>query len=119
MTYLVLNTIFFVPILAIAAWAYRTRRQLLPSRRAIVITLVVLLLATAVFDNMLIAAGIVDYNPDLILGVRLGLAPIEDFAYTVGACILLPSLWALIPGRVPSAKSSMSRAPQLGENGGS
>lgn len=99
MTYLVLNIIFFVPILAIAAWAYRTRRRQLPSRRAVGITLLVLLVATAVFDNVLIAIGIVDYNPDLILGVRLALAPIEDFAYTVGACILLPALWALIPGR--------------------
>lgn len=99
MTYLVLNIIFFVPILAIAAWAYRTRRRQLPSRRALGITLIVLLVATAVFDNVLIAIGIVDYNPDLILGTRLALAPIEDFAYTVGACILLPALWALIPGR--------------------
>ncbi len=99
MTYLVLNIIFFVPILAIAAWAYRTRRRQLPSRRAVGITLIVLLAATAVFDNVLIGIGIVDYNPDLILGVRLALAPIEDFAYTVGACILLPALWALIPGR--------------------
>ncbi|NOJ58943.1 lycopene cyclase domain-containing protein [Arthrobacter sp. 260] len=99
MTYLVLNIIFFVPILAIAAWAYRTRRRQLPTRRAVGITLLVLLVATAVFDNVLIAIGIVDYNPDLILGVRLGSAPIEDFAYTVGACILLPALWALIPGR--------------------
>ncbi|GAA1126166.1 lycopene cyclase domain-containing protein [Arthrobacter flavus] len=102
MTYLVLNIIFFVPILAIAAWAYRTRRRQLPSRRAVGITLLVLLIATAVFDNVLIAIGIVDYNPDLILGVRLALAPIEDFAYTVGACILLPALWALIPGRTAS-----------------
>ncbi|MBP2215272.1 lycopene cyclase domain-containing protein [Arthrobacter sp. CAN_C5] len=99
MTYLVLNIIFFVPILAIAAWAYRTRRRQLPSRRAVGITLIVLLAATAVFDNVLIGIGIVDYNPDLILGVRLALAPVEDFAYTVGACILLPALWALIPGR--------------------
>lgn len=99
MTYLVLNIIFFAPILAIAAWAYRTRRRQLPTRRAAGITLLVLLAATAVFDNVLIAIGIVDYNPDLILGVRLALAPIEDFAYTIGACILLPALWALIPGQ--------------------
>ncbi|MBG6181751.1 lycopene cyclase domain-containing protein [Arthrobacter sp. CAN_A1] len=110
MTYLVLNLIFFVPILAIAVWAYRTRRSQLPSRRAVVITLIVLLVATAVFDNVLIAIGIVDYNPDLILGIRLALAPIEDFAYTVGACILLPALWALLPGKAsgqtPDAESS-------------
>ncbi|MHA7276403.1 lycopene cyclase domain-containing protein [Arthrobacter sp. Hz1] len=110
MRYLVLNVIFFVPILAIAAWAYRTRRSLLPSWGAIGITLVVLLLATAVFDNVLIAAGIVDYNADLILGVRLALAPIEDFAYTVGACILLPSLWALIPGRSSKSNDTGDRA---------
>ena len=109
MTYLVLNVIFFVPILAIAVWAYRTRRRQLPSRRAVGITVIVLLVATAVFDNVLIAIGIVDYNPDLILGVRLALAPVEDFAYTVGACILLPALWALIPGR--SASKAAERSP--------
>ncbi|WP_026552758.1 lycopene cyclase domain-containing protein [Arthrobacter sp. H20] len=108
MTYLVLNIIFFVPILAMAAWAYRKQRRLLPSRRAVGITLIVLMIATAVFDNVLIAIGIVDYNPDLILGVRLALAPIEDFAYTVGACILLPALWALIPSR------SSGPAPKAG-----
>ncbi|ROQ58973.1 lycopene cyclase domain-containing protein [Rathayibacter sp. PhB152] len=99
MTYLALNTVFFLPIVAALLLACIHRRRALPSRRALAIALVLLIMDTAVFDNVLIAAGIVDYNPDLILGLRLWLAPIEDFAYSVGACLLLPALWALIPSR--------------------
>jgi lycopene cyclase domain-containing protein len=53
----------------------------------------VMLFLTLVFDNVIIATSIVDYDPSKILGVRLGVAPIEDFAYTLVALILVPSLF--------------------------
>lgn len=43
------------------------------------------LVTTLVFDNLIIWASIVDYNESLILGVKLFLAPIEDFFYIVFA----------------------------------
>lgn len=52
-----------------------------------------MLLLTLVFDNLIIALHIVSYHSAHILGVYLGKAPIEDFAYTFAACLLVPMLW--------------------------
>ncbi len=57
------------------------------------ILLAVLLLLTAVFDNIMIAAGLFEYDPRRILGIYIGLAPIEDFFYAVLACLLIPAAW--------------------------
>lgn len=61
---------------------------------AVGLALVVMLIMTAIFDNMIIGFGLVDYDPALISGVRIGVAPIEDFAYTVLAMIVVPMVWA-------------------------
>ncbi len=63
------------------------------------VALAVLLVLTAVFDNVIVGTGIVAYHSDRILGLRIGVAPIEDFAYAVAAVIGLPSLWILLRGR--------------------
>jgi lycopene cyclase domain-containing protein len=96
MTYWLLNAPFlgFAALVAIAA--VLSRRA--PRWRAIGLTAVVLLLATAVFDNVLVAAGIVGYDASRISGVLIVVAPIEDFAYAVAAVVLLPSLWHLVGG---------------------
>lgn len=62
--------------------------------RALGVGLVVMLILTAIFDNMIIGFGLVDYDSELISGVRIGVAPIEDFAYTVVAMMIVPVLWA-------------------------
>jgi lycopene cyclase domain-containing protein len=61
---------------------------------AVGLALVVMLVLTAIFDNMIIGFGLVDYDPALISGVRIGVAPIEDFAYTVLAMVVVPVVWA-------------------------
>jgi lycopene cyclase domain-containing protein len=61
---------------------------------AVGVALVVMLILTAIFDNMIIGFGLVDYDPALISGVRIGVAPIEDFAYTVLAMVVVPVVWA-------------------------
>ena len=58
------------------------------------IGLVVMLILTAIFDNMIIGFGLVDYDAALISGIRIGVAPVEDFAYTVLAMIVVPVVWA-------------------------
>jgi lycopene cyclase domain-containing protein len=58
----------------------------------------VLVVLTAVFDNLMIAAGLFTYPPGLISGARIGLAPVEDFAYAVCAAFLVPAVFALLPG---------------------
>ena len=61
------------------------------------ITAVVLVVLTAVFDNLMIAAGLFTYPEHLISGIRVGLAPIEDFAYPLCAAFLVPAVFALLP----------------------
>jgi len=61
---------------------------------AVGVGLVVMLIMTAIFDNMIIGFGLVDYDPTLISGVRIGVAPVEDFAYTVLAMVVVPVVWA-------------------------
>ena len=57
------------------------------------ITLGSLLVLTAIFDSLIIWAGIVGYDTSKILGVYVGLAPIEDFFYALLAAILIPIFW--------------------------
>jgi lycopene cyclase domain-containing protein len=63
------------------------------------LTAAVLVVLTAVFDNLMIAAGLFTYPEELISGVRIGLAPIEDFAYPLCAAFLLPAVWCLLSPR--------------------
>jgi lycopene cyclase domain-containing protein len=105
-TYWGLNAFFLAAavILAIVARIVRRRPRLLP----LVITAVILLVVTAVFDNVMISIGLVGYDRALISGVFIGVAPLEDFAYAIGAVLLLPALWALLPAK-PSPQTEATR----------
>jgi lycopene cyclase domain-containing protein len=74
-------------------------------RRSAVLTGVVagiaLLVMTCVFNNVIVGLGIVAYDPALVLGARVGLFPVEDLAYSIGAVLLLPSCWVLLDRRRP------------------
>ena len=98
MNYWTLNAIFLAVVALVAIGAAVRIRSTRPWV-AIAITLGVLLVMTAVFDNVMIGAGLVGYEPSLISGAFIGIAPLEDFAYAVAAAILLPSLWILLPAR--------------------
>lgn len=50
---------------------------------------------TAIFDNVIIGTGIVAYDEEKLLGLKILYAPIEDFAYTAVALLLIPSLFNL------------------------
>jgi lycopene cyclase domain-containing protein len=93
LTYWALNAIF----LAIVAVGAILAARKLPWT-VVGITAAVLLVVTAVFDNVMISVGLVAYNPSLISGAFVGVAPLEDFAYTIAAVIGLPSLWVLLGG---------------------
>jgi lycopene cyclase domain-containing protein len=67
--------------------------------------LALMLVLTAIFDNMIIGFGLVDYDPTLISGVRIGVAPLEDFAYTVVAMIVVPLVWTWA-GRLGNKRGS-------------
>ncbi len=94
MTYLLLNTPFLLVVGLVAVAAVLVRRS--PRWKAVGLAAILLLTLTAIFDNVIIGTGIVAYDDSLISGVRIGIAPIEDFAYTVAALVLLPSVWELL-----------------------
>lgn len=70
--------------------------------RASAVTAVVLVALTLVFDNLMIAAGLFTYPEDLISGIRVGLAPIEDLSYPIVAAFLVPAVASLLPPRADS-----------------
>jgi lycopene cyclase domain-containing protein len=130
-TYWALNAVFLVPaavvlVLAMVRRGRRTdqgRREQVPEpavsgrkglAAALGITAVVLLVLTAVFDNVMIAAGLFWYNPERISGAFIGSAPLEDFAYALAAVLLLPALWLLLEKRDKTAagpKSANAESP--------
>ena len=88
MTYGEMNLIFLV-IAGIATWIIKSRFQCFTTP----IVLLPMLVLTAVFDNLIILAGIVAYDETKLLGINVGAVPIEDFAYTVVAVLLVPAIW--------------------------
>ena len=94
MTYTLLNLVFLGVVALVALAAVLARRA--PQWKAVGLAAVLMLALTAVFDNVIIGTGLVAYDDSLISGVLIGIAPIEDFAYTVAALVLLPSVWELL-----------------------
>jgi lycopene cyclase domain-containing protein len=93
MTYWLLNLLFLTVVAVVALAAMLSKRE--PRWRAVAITLVGVLIMTAIFDNIMISVGLVGYSEAKITGVFVGVAPIEDFAYPVAAVLLLPAIWTL------------------------
>lgn len=93
-TYLILNTL----ILCTALIALRMIGTL-QWNKATYWTLALLLLLTAIFDSLIIAANIVAYDSEKILGLTIGSAPIEDFFYTILVVFMIPALWRKLGAR--------------------
>jgi len=97
MTYWALNAIFLAAVAAVAIAAVVSKRG--PRWASVGLVLGVVLLMTAVFDNVMIGVGLVGYDEAKISGAFIGIAPLEDFAYAIAAVVLLPSLWTLTGGK--------------------
>lgn len=91
MTYPVLSALVLV---GVAAACIPTLRMLAP--RPLLLAAGVLSLLTLVFDNIIVGVGIVEYDDALISGVRVPVAPIEDFSYALAAVVLVPVLWTVL-----------------------
>ena len=87
-TYVALNVVFLAVILAVLKW-----RRLLVWDRSAIVTLLILIVCTVVFDSLMITAGIFEYAASKILGIYIGAAPIEDFMYALLAAAIVPALW--------------------------
>lgn len=101
MTYPLLCAGFLAVALGIRAFAEaraRARGRRIPWRPTIIAGAVLFML-TAVFDNLMISAGLFHYADALTSGIRIGAAPLEDFAYPVAAVLLIPAFEELLPVR--------------------
>lgn len=103
MTYWIINIPFLLAAALVLAASIALRRA--PRAVAWFIAAAVMMTLTAVFDNAIIGFGLVDYDPALISGVRIGVAPLEDFAYTLGALLIVPALWHMMETRAGRASS--------------
>lgn len=92
-TYLILNIVFIY----LTCVLFKIKPNHLT--KTTLYTLVLLLLLTTIFDNVIIASSIVSYDKLKILGVFIFKAPIEDFMYSVLAVLLVPIVWNRIGER--------------------
>lgn len=90
MTYLLISLPFL--LLAVVLWVVRRNRA--PRQLAVtVIVAAVLLVLTAVFDNLMIWADLFGYGQAQRLGLQVGLVPVEDFFYPLFAALIVPAFW--------------------------
>jgi lycopene cyclase domain-containing protein len=104
MTYAELNLLFLIPVavlLMYMRWIVRWQK--------LCWTVTALLIMTAIFDNFIVGSGIVAYNPDTLSGIFIGFAPIEDFAYTLVAAVLIPLTWWWLGSRAEKAKTNSGK----------
>ena len=94
MTYLGLNA-YFLGILVIFYFVSGAWKQFALHLH----TFAAMIIGTAIFDNAIIGAGLVAYDETKILGLKIGLAPIEDFAYAIGVVLLATSVAALMKNK--------------------
>lgn len=75
-----------------------------PRAAAVAATVLVMLVLTVVFDNVMIAVGLVGYSTSQLGGVHLGLVPLEDLAYPLAGAVVLPFWWTVLTARHPNAR---------------
>lgn len=88
-TYFLMGVPFLAAVVIMDLVALKT--SVLRSKRVWAAVGVVCIL-TAVFDQLLTGLPIVTYNEQLITGIKIWHAPIEDFMYTIAAVIGVASL---------------------------
>lgn len=94
MTYALLSAGFLAAAVVPALLAMGAGSNARPVWPAVAIAGVALLALTAVFDSLMIAAGLFSYEQSLVSGLHIWLAPVEDFAYPLAVAIALPAIWA-------------------------
>ncbi|MEV7527207.1 lycopene cyclase domain-containing protein [Agrococcus sediminis] len=105
MSYAMLLTPLLLAAVVAAIVAFRRDRR---GWAALAIAAVVVMALTVVFDSLMIAADLFRFDDALLLGVRLGLAPIEDLGYALIALLLVAALWRLLPSRGRGVATSPS-----------
>jgi len=98
-TYLILNVLFFLTLIMFIPTKFTK-----PSK-AWWITLVGLLILTAIFDPIMIHLDLFGYNEAKILGPSFFGAPIEDFFYAIYAAAVVPLIWNRVGEKDQEKKS--------------
>jgi lycopene cyclase domain-containing protein len=94
MTNAVLNVLVLAVLGAVCVPVLRRMRGM-----PLVWTVLHLCVLTAVFDTLMIDAGLYVFDPDKILGRYILGAPLEDFAYAIAAAVAMPVLWVALGRR--------------------
>lgn len=102
MTYPLIVLPFVVTTAVVVALTVR-RPRFAARMGASAIAALVLVVLTAVFDNVMIALDLFTYPPEHLSGLRIGLAPLEDFSYPVCAAFLVPAVFVLLSRSEESA----------------
>src|SRR5690625_1647721 len=114
MKYLLLSLAVLVPVAGVSLLAApRGSRARRDHWLAAGIAAGALIVLTAVFDSLMIHADLFYYADELISGMRIGLAPIEDFAYPIAGVLLLPVLWRIFARGGDDALSLRARLRAL------
>jgi len=95
----------FVLVTVITTLATLRRPRFRERMKSSGLTALVLLGLTLVFDNLMIAVDLFSYPEEHLSGLRLGLAPLEDFAYPVCAAFFVPAVFTLLSPH-PSPKDA-------------
>ncbi|HVL60341.1 MAG TPA: lycopene cyclase domain-containing protein [Microbacterium sp.] len=98
MTYSII-VVPFVVVTVLVSLATLRRPAFGRRMAASTISAVVLLLLTAIFDNAMIAVGLIVYPEEHLSGLHIGLAPVEDFSYPLCAAFLVPAVYTLLARR--------------------
>ena len=114
MSYALLLAPMLLAAIAAAAWALRGDRR---AWARLAVAAAAVLALTAVFDSIMIAADLFRFDEALLLGVRVGLAPVEDLAYALIAVLIAAAMWRLLPAS--SRRTARPRhAARSGSTGG-
>lgn len=96
MTYAVLLLPFLAVAVALAVLGLRRGRR---TWAALALGGAAVLALTLVFDSLMIAADLFRYDDAKLLGIEIGLIPLEDLAYALVAVLAVAGLWRLLPAR--------------------
>jgi lycopene cyclase domain-containing protein len=110
MTYWLINAAFLTVVAGLVIAAIAARRA--PRWAAVGLAGALILVMTAVFDNVMISVGLVAYAPEHISGALIGVAPLEDFAYAIAAVVGLPCLWSLLDRRARTVDAAEPDVPE-------
>lgn len=73
-----------------------SRREMRRSLGVILLHVVLALVYTTPWDNYLVANGIWWYDPDLVIGLRLGWVPIEEYTFFISQTMLTGLWWVFV-----------------------